>query len=274
MHPIEHLRYIARSSGADQRTLVHETASALRALGDDPAGLLVGCRRLIERHPESGALWWLAATLLTSSDPRSAARQAAATVVDDTTPDVLVAELPDGVTVCVLGWPDLAGDAVIRRGDVSVVAVDTSDGGRGSELATARDLVRRLEQSEVDVELAAAAGVGAAATSVDVVLVEAFAASPEALLAERGSLAAASAAYCAGVPVWGVVGRGRVLPEAAFVSVAGRSTAARQPWESRFEVVPLALLTDVVDHRGRRAAASAPLVPECAAVPELLRPIR
>ena len=274
MHPIEHLRYIARSSGADQRTLVHETASALRSLGDDPAGLLVGCRRLIERHPESGALWWLAATLLLAAEPRSAAREAAAAVTDDTTPDVLVDELPDGSTVCVVGWPDLVGDAIVRRGDVSVVAVDSSDGGRGSAIATARDLVRRLEQSDVDAELVGAAGLGAAATSVDVVLVEALAASPDALLVERGSLAAASAAYCAGVPVWGVVGRGRVLPEAAFASVAERSTEARRPWDARFEVVPLALLTDVVDHRGRHAASSAPLVPECAPVPELLRPVR
>ena len=117
--------------------------------------------------------------------------------------------------------------AFASRGDVSVVAVDTSDGGRGSAIATARDLVRRLEQSDVDAELVGAAGLGAAATSVDVLLVEALAASPDALLVERGSLAAASAAYCAGVPVWGVVGRGRVLPEAAFASVAERSTSMK-----------------------------------------------
>src|SRR5437764_1385008 len=32
MHPIERLRYVARASGADQRVLVHETATALRGV--------------------------------------------------------------------------------------------------------------------------------------------------------------------------------------------------------------------------------------------------
>ena len=74
MHPIERLRYLARSSGADQRVLVGETASALRALRMDPAGLVVSCRRIVERHPTSGPLWWLCAHMLTSPDPSQAAR--------------------------------------------------------------------------------------------------------------------------------------------------------------------------------------------------------
>ena len=39
MHPIERLRYVARSHGGDQRLLVRETAGALSGLGlDPPAG--------------------------------------------------------------------------------------------------------------------------------------------------------------------------------------------------------------------------------------------
>ena len=42
MHPIERLRYVARSSGAPMSMLVRETAGALGGLGFDPAGLVVG----------------------------------------------------------------------------------------------------------------------------------------------------------------------------------------------------------------------------------------
>ena len=44
MHPIERLRYVARSSGAPQAVLVRETASALGSLAFDPAGLVTACR--------------------------------------------------------------------------------------------------------------------------------------------------------------------------------------------------------------------------------------
>ena len=69
VHPIERLRYVARARGADAESLVRETAGALRGLGLDMAGLVVACRRIVERHPTSGPLWWLCARMLTSSDP-------------------------------------------------------------------------------------------------------------------------------------------------------------------------------------------------------------
>lgn len=266
MHPIEHLRFIARSSGADQRVLVHETASALRALGDDPAGLLVSCRRIIERHPTSGAMWWFAANVLASPEPRAACRDAAAVVTDDITPLVLADALPEGARVCVIGWPDLVGEALLGRGDVEVLAVDSLDQGSA--------FVRRLERSEVTAEVVEPAGVAAAVLAADVVLVEALAASPDDLLASPGSRAAASVAYCAEVPVWAVVGCGRVLPPAAFRSMVERVLDVRSPWLAEAEVVPLALAAEVVRHDGRRPAGEGPLVAECAAVPELLRPLR
>ena len=54
VHPIERLRYVARARGADAESLVRETAGALRGLGLDPSGLVVACRRIVERHPTSG----------------------------------------------------------------------------------------------------------------------------------------------------------------------------------------------------------------------------
>lgn len=266
VHPIEHLRFIARSSGADQRVLVHETASALRALGDDPAGVLVSCRRIIERHPTSGAMWWFAATVLASPEPRAACRDAAAVVTDDITPLVLADALPEAARVCVIGWPDLVGEALLSRGDVDVLAVDSLDQGSA--------FVRRLERSEVAAEMIDAGGVAAAVLSADVVLLEALAASPDEILAAPGSRAAASVAYCAEIPVWIVVGCGRVLPPAAFRSMVERVLDVGSPWSAEAEVVPLALAADVVRHDGRRPAGEGSLVAECAAVPELLRPLR
>src|SRR3954468_12753456 len=69
VHPIERLRYVARSSGAAQEVLVRETAAALAALGFDPPGLVTACRRILDRHPLSGPLWWLSARVLTAHDP-------------------------------------------------------------------------------------------------------------------------------------------------------------------------------------------------------------
>ena len=68
MHPIERLRYVARASGADQTLLVRETAQALAAFRNDPAGLVAACRRIVDRHPTSAPLWWLCARVLTSPD--------------------------------------------------------------------------------------------------------------------------------------------------------------------------------------------------------------
>ena len=70
MHPIERLRLVARA-GAEGRSalLAREAATALAMFSDDPAGLVTACRRLVDRHPTSGPMWWLAARVLVSSDP-------------------------------------------------------------------------------------------------------------------------------------------------------------------------------------------------------------
>src|SRR5436190_1283827 len=85
MHPIERLRYVARSSGASQEVLVRETAGALAALGFDPPGLVTACRRILDRHPLSGPLWWLSARVLTSNDANNEAWNAADEVTADDT---------------------------------------------------------------------------------------------------------------------------------------------------------------------------------------------
>jgi hypothetical protein len=262
VHPIERLRYLARSSGADQRVLVGETASALRALRMDPAGLVVSCRRIVERHPTSGPLWWLCANILTASDPSQAARDLPHQLEMDPTPNLLADALPEGATVLVIGWPDLAGEACIDRGDLTVLTVDADDQGAS--------FVRRLERSDVVAEIVEPSGVGAAVLAADLVLVEALAATPTEVLATRGSRAAASVAYCSDVPVWAVVGRGRVLPDAAFASLVERVAAVRVPWNAEADVVPLGLVSYVAHELGVVDVAEVRLAPECPLAHELL----
>ena len=72
MHPIEHLRYVARARGADPVSLVRETISAFGGLRHEPAGIVLAARRIVERHPTAGPLWWLCSHVLGATDPFSA----------------------------------------------------------------------------------------------------------------------------------------------------------------------------------------------------------
>lgn len=262
MHPIERLRYLARSSGGDPRVMVAETASALRGMGVDPAGLVVACRRIIERHPTSGPLWWLCAHMLTSTDPFGTARRLAAEIDDDQTAERLIDALPADATVCVIGWPDLAGEALLRRGDLAVLALDTDDQGSS--------FVRRLDRADVDAEVIDAGGIAGAVLGADLVIVEALAASSTELLAARGSRAAASVAYCSEVPVWAVVGVGRSLPEAGFTSLVQRVADVRAPWLAEADVLLLGLCSHVVGPAGVAVVGEAVLTPQCPLAHELL----
>ncbi|HZX56906.1 MAG TPA: hypothetical protein VFE86_19625 [Ilumatobacteraceae bacterium] len=266
MHPIERLRYVARSSGGDQRMLVRETAGALRGLGFDPAGLVVACRRIVERHPNSGPLWWLCASVLAAADPYRCAAALADDIEMDPTPDLLVDALPDGATVCIVGWPDLIGEALMRRGDATVLAIETDDDGMGSAA-----FVRRLRLADVDAEIVPASGSAAAVLASDLVVIEAMASSTTDVLAMQGSRALASVAYCAEVPVWAVIGRGRCLPAQLFEAMAGRASTGAVPWENDTEIVPLALTNWVARPDGVLPTADVSMVPECPMSYELLR---
>jgi hypothetical protein len=266
MHPIERLRYVARSSGSDQRVLVHETAEAIRGLGVDAAGLVVACRRIVERHPTSGPLWWLCASLLGSPEPVAASRSLAREVETDPTPDHLMGALADDTTVCTVGWPDLVAEAVGRRGDSRVLAVDVD--GQGSSL------VRRLQREGIDAEVVEPAGAAIAALASDAVVVEALACSTTDVVVAAGSRALASVAACSGIPVWLVVGRARRLPAAMVAAMTARLATAPHGWRPTAESMPVDLCTWIVGPRGRVAIADAAreLTAECPFTPELLRP--
>ena len=264
MHPIERLRYVARASGGDQGLIVRETAGALASLGFDPPGLVTACRRIIERHPTSGPLWWLAARVLTAGDPVAEAWRAADEIDADPTARELAHALPDGAAVCVLGWPEIVGEALPRRGDLRVLVVDAMDEGSG--------LVRRLMASDVDVADVPVTGLGAAASDVQVVLVEASAMGPDGLVAVAGSRAAAAVAHHAGVAVWAVAGVGRLLPARTWQAVERRvDDGSAEPWELEDEVVPIDLVDQVAGPWGVMPVADAMRRVDCPVAPELLR---
>ena len=104
MHPIERLRWVARSTGEEPDGLAREVAVALADFADDPASLLTACRRLMERHPTTGPVWWVCARTLSSPDPGEEVWRCLDRLDRDPTMDDLSFALADGATVVVVGW--------------------------------------------------------------------------------------------------------------------------------------------------------------------------
>lgn len=262
MHPIERLRYVARASGADQTLLVRETAQALAAFRDDPSGLVAACRRIVDRHPTSAPLWWLCARVLTAPDGQREAWLAVDEMEADTTSGELAFALPEEATACVIGWPEQVGEALPRRGDVEVLAVDSLGEGSG--------LVRRLVQAGIDAVDVPTSGLGAAVASSDVLLLEAVAVGPSGFVAVSGSLAAATVARHAEVPVWLAAGVGRMLPARMWNALADRrATRLADPWDLDEEVVPLSLVDRIGGPAGLQVPADALRRTDCPVAPEL-----
>lgn len=267
MHPIERLRYVARAgTGAGPSLLVREAAGALASIGTDPAGMVTGCRRLLARHPAAGPLWWLSARVLQAGDPMAEAWRAAEEIDEDKTDGVLAAHLPDEATITVIGWPELAAEALKRRGDVEPLVVES--GGDG------HDLVRRLSRYDVDAVSVPEHGVAAAVTESDLVVLEASALGPESFVAAQGSHAAAAVARAAGIPVWVVAGVGRVLPARLYQALLGQLGADDDPWEVADEVIPLALADCVIGPGGPQDPVDALKRADCPIAPELLKGAR
>lgn len=262
MHPVERLRYVARATGYPQSTVVAEAARALASFTSDPQGLVTACRRLVSRQPGSAALVWLCARVLTAGDPRAEIRDALDLLEGDRTPSELAHALPDDATVLVVGWPEFAEEALPRRGDVEVLAVDVHGEGSG--------LVRRLLQSDVDAIDVPLAGLGAAAAEADLVLLEAGAVGPAEFLAVSGSRAAAAVARHNGAPVWLVAGVGRLLPERMWVPVRER-VLTDETWDADDEAVPLDLVDAVVGPTGPLAVVDAIRRTDCPVAPELFK---
>lgn len=265
MHPIEQLRYLARVNGADPALLALEAAEALEEVArEQPLGLVPSCRRLVARHLCCAPLWWLSARMLAAPEPVAAARAAAKELSSDATAAQLAELLPSDASVLVVGWPDVVTEALRHRGDLELLVA--SAGGEGDQL------VRRLGQRGFDVAWVPDSGVGAAAAVADVVLVEALAAGPDAVLAAQGSHAAAAVAAARPAPVWFVCGVGRLLPSRLWETLlASLDASGDEPWERDAERVPAHLASLVVGPQGAVEVGPGLSAPTCPTSPELLR---
>ncbi len=263
MHPIERLRYVARSGGADHGALAEETARALAGFTDDPSGLVTACRRIVERHATSGPMWWLASRVLATNDPRAEAVRCVTTLQDDPTAAALAYELPEEVIVTAIGWPEQIGEALVRRGDIRSLVVDSLGEGAG--------LVRRLQMADSDADEVPPANIGGAVRWSNIVLLEASAVGPDGFVAVAGSHAAAAIAASTDASVWLVAGEGRLLPERLWEAVVDRLDQAGEPWELDEEVVPLSLVDAVVGPKGKESVEAMLRRTDTPIVPELLK---
>jgi hypothetical protein len=262
VQPFERLRYLARWSDEEDSALVSEAADCLAGFADDPAGLVVACRRLVSHHPVSGALWWLCARVLTAPDPADAAWEAWQLVNEDGTAERLsrLLPFPHDDPVAVLGWPDRTGAALAERPDLDVIAIRrrSADDHRRARLARREAPIRIV--SEVD----------AAALEPSHLLVEAMAASPSSAIVPDGAADLLATLAATGTVGWLVAGVGRVLPERLFTAVRGeleRDHAEHAP----VEIVEVGRFARVAGPTGLDAADGLLRRVDCPVAPELLR---
>ena len=242
MHPIEHLRYVARATGADPVSLVNETAQALRGLRSEPAGLVLAARRIVERHPTCAPLWWLCASVLAASDPFEKVRELSAQIDADETTNHLVDALPADGTVCVVGWNPTALEAIARRGDCRAIIVDSFGTGDAA--------VNALERLDIDVQGVTLEHAAIGVQMSDVVIIDALGCGGTEVLCVGGSHAVAALAYCNNLPAWTVTRLGTRLPVELWTAMKLANRDADAPWRSDVDVIPRQLLGRIIGPRG------------------------
>lgn len=264
MHPIERLRFVARATDAPVDDVVREAAASLAGFAQDPVSLVTACRRLIDRHPANGAIWWLCARTLVAADPGDEAWRCHSEFHADPTLDELSHLLPAGAAVAVVGWPDRLAAAFSPRGDVQVRVIDVDGNGPG--------FVRMLERLDVEAVDIAVSGIGPAVAGADLLVLEASAIGPTAALVEPGGWAAAAVARAGEVPVWLVGGCGRVVPAGLWPALESRlGGAATAPWDRGVDPLPLTLVDQVAGAAGLRTVADALATVETPDAAELRR---
>lgn len=237
MHPIERLRFVARATDGPTDVVVREAAWSLAGFADDPASLVTACRRLVDRHPANGPIWWLCARLMTAGDAVAEAERCIDELDRDRTMRDLAFDLPDGARVAVVGWPPRLADAFARRGDLEVRVIDVEGDGPG--FARVLD---GLDVASVDVDVTGLAG---AVASSDLLVLDTAAFASEVALVPSGSWAAAAVARTSGVPVWLVGGVGRRVGERTWPALRDRVVrGATAPWGGAVDRLPM----DLVDH--------------------------
>lgn len=241
---------MARARKVDQRYLAHEAARVLSVMGTDSLGLVTSCRRLIDRHPAAGALWWTCARLIDARDPRAEGQRTADlfadAVADDPVVDALALDLPDGAVVAVVpdpaGGSDVVADLGARRDDLTLSEEPDVDDPWVVDDLLAADL--HVDEARVDETPPGETPPGetvADATPADdqvprppgdhgaerirprILVVEAAAIGSRNALVRSGTAAAIGAVRARGGAAWLAAGPGRHLPPPLFDLVAERN---------------------------------------------------
>lgn len=263
VHPIERLRYVARATHVPADVLARETAMALADFVGDDAGLLIACRRILDRQPSSGALVWLAAHVLGAPNQRKALWDAVEQLEDDRTAAALAYSLPDDAIVAAVCWNDGLSALARKRGDLGFVIVDT-DGNAEYQI----DRFADDGQNIVTVDAEAMAQGLFDATHL---LMTFDALGPANGLVPIGTFPAAAVARHLELPVWGVASMGVALGERMYGGLAarwdGRSGDPRYLRE--LEEIPVSLVDQVVTGAGLVTPAQAVHAGGCPIVAEL-----
>ena len=246
-------------------TLIHETSSGLGPITNDPVELVTACRRVVSRHPFVGPLWWLCSRVLCAADSRRESWLAAQEFDNDSTFDELDYALADDAIVCTIGWSELIGAALARRGDIQSLIVDAN--GEGAAL------VRRLCRADNDATEIPPVGMASAVLASTVVLLECTVMGVDGCIALAGSHALAATAKTCGVPVFLVAPTGHMLPDQTWRYVLAKLNTSTTPWDNDDEFVPAALFDGVIGPRGVESFATAAEQPTCPVAQELLKEV-
>ncbi len=254
MLPFERLRSLARYTG-DDRALVDEVADCLADFDDDPAQLVLVCRRLLAHHPANGPLWWLCSRVVGASDPATAARDAVRTAARDRTVERLAAVLPfpHDDPIVVLGWPEATGAALAQRPDLDVVVVrpDRGDAGLRSRLGAVEGPLRLVSVTE------------AMAVAATHLLVEVLVTSPTTAIVPAGT--ADLTWELPDTALWLVAPVDRILPARTFAVLRDRLG------EGDGEVLELADAARIAGPGGLDSPERFVTRLDCPLAPELLR---
>lgn len=258
MHPIERLRWIARADDEAIAALAAEAAWTLSELAlDEPAAVVTACRRLVESHLSLGPLWWVAASMLVASDPDETAHQAVDELLSDPTADRLAEALCDrleeGAIVVVACPAETVLEAVPQLTCAFVRLVGTPMRSKSRSSQETFGFANQFELGEAD----------EAVEDASVVLVEALAAGSGGVIVPAGTGALADAAMRASVPLWAVVGAGRMLHAQLLAEMLRRGDGA-------FELIGPGAIEAVVGPSGLGTATEGLGRQSCPAAPELL----
>ncbi len=257
--PAERLRAVTRRSVDDDR-LAAEAADALAGFADEPASLVVVCRRVLAHHRTHGPLWWVCARILAAAEPVNAARAAVRELEGDRTADRLGATLPlldEGEVVAAIGWPEAVDEALIERFDIEAVAVRVEG----------VDPTRALRRRRSDHSVRVVDPWNPVLEHVARLLVPASVIGPEHALVPLGTADALATIGGAASEVWLVGGVGRVLPGRLY------EIAASSAKDDSLEEISLQRFDRLAGPRGVERAADAAARVDCPVVPELLRPL-